>query len=366
MTPKDTAAKIEQYNREIQRALKHWPILLKSYAQADTRKAILQMITSFLPFLALWVLMYFSLSWSYWITLGLAAINAFFLVRIFIIQHDCGHRSYFKSQTWNNIVGVACSFFSTIPYAYWAKEHSFHHGHSGQLETRTIGDIMLMTENEYRQASRLKRLGYRIYRMPLMTFVLGPILYMLYNNRFPIVKLPGWGPIHRRMFFENLLIAGVYVVLAWVLGWQRFLLVHCTVVALFAIVAIWFFYVQHQHEASYKQWQENWDYLLSAIRGSTFYKLPRFMHWLTGNIGYHHIHHLNSKIPSYHLARCARENPLLQRYVTAITFRESLQFMFHKLWSEEEERMITFREYRRRERARRRAVVMQPEEKAVA
>ncbi len=335
---------------QIQQQLKNWPSILQDYAQSDNRRAIGQILTSFLPFLALWVLMYLSLNWSYWITFGLGLINAFFLVRIFIIQHDCGHRSYFKSQTWNKIVGFSCSFFSTIPFNYWAREHDFHHGHNGQLETREIGDIHLLTVEEYRNSSRFKRFFYRVYRMPIVTFGIGPVVYLVMNNRLPIIKLPGWKKIHQAMHLHNVMIAAVYIGLGWLLGWQRFLLVQATVVVLFAIISVWFFYVQHQHEHTYKQWKDKWDYLLSAIRGSTFYKLPRVFHWLTGNIGYHHIHHLNSRIPSYNLARCARENPFLQRYVTHLNFWQSLKCMFNKLWCEEEQRMITFREFNRRER----------------
>jgi omega-6 fatty acid desaturase (delta-12 desaturase) len=340
-------------NEEIVKALRNWQVLLHDYARADKTKALIQMATTFLPFLALWVLMYFSLSWSYWITLGLGILNAFFLVRIFIIQHDCGHKSFFPSQLWNKVVGFTCSFFSTIPYDYWSRQHSFHHGHNGELEVRDIGDIQLMTEDEFRQASRWQRLWYRVYRMPLVTFVIGPLVYLGINMRWPLTRMEGWKGTRLRMYINNLMIAAVYLLVGWLVGWQRFLLVQAPIVIAFFIIAIWFFYVQHQHELAYKQWHRNWDYLLSAIRGSTFYKLPKMVHWLTGNIGYHHIHHLNSKIPSYHLVRCAEENPVLQKYITSITFWESLKCMFHKLWSEEQQRMITFREFYQRERMRR-------------
>lgn len=335
---------------EVKEALKDWPSRFRAYAQAENSKAIWQIINTFTPFLALWVLMYLSLEWSYWITLALAAVNGLLMVRIFVIQHDCGHRSFFKSQKWNKIVGWFCSFFSTIPFQYWAREHDFHHAHSGQLDTREIGDIWFLTVKEYREASRWKKTFYRIYRMPFFTFIIGPIVYMLYNNRFEIVKLPGWNRVHRLMHLNNILLVAVYVALGWLLGWKSFFLVQIPIVVVFFIVAVWFFYVQHQHEMTYKQWKENWDYLLSAIKGATYYKLPKVIHWFTGNIGYHHIHHLNSKIPNYQLARCAKENPDLQRYVTTVTFWESLKCMFNKLWDEQTQRMITFREYYQRER----------------
>lgn len=332
-------------DQEIKQALADWPVRFKQYAQSDNSKAIWQIITSFVPFIAIWVLMYYSLEWSYAITWALALLNAFFTVRIFIIQHDCGHRSYFKDQRWNKIVGWFCSLFTFIPFQYWAQVHDFHHGHSGQLEVRDIGDINTLTVKEFEEATPGKQLAYRLFRMPIITFVVGPVIYLLRNNRFTLVKLQGWQNNRKWLQLNNLFLFAAYGLGCWLLGWKTFLMIQLPIVFLFAIIAVWFFFVQHQHEHSYKQWRDNWDYLLSAIRGSSYYKLPKWLHFLTGNIGYHHIHHLNSRIPSYNLARCAKENPDLQRYVTSVTFFESLKFMFHKLWDEQTERMITFREY---------------------
>ena len=335
---------------EIREALQNWPVMLKDYAKADTSKAVIQILTSYLPFIGLWILMYYSLEVSYLLTLFLAFINAFFVVRIFIIQHDCGHRSYFKSQKWNHIVGWMCSFFSTIPYKYWAKVHDFHHGHCGQLETRDIGDIDTLTSDEYRALSTWGRLKYRVYRLPIVTFVIGPIHYFLVNNRIPLVCFKSWKNLAVSQTINNLAIVGIILFLGWAIGWKAFLMIQLPIILFFFIIAIWFFYVQHQHEHSYKKWKAEWDYLMAAIKGSTFYKLPNFVHWLTGYIGYHHIHHLNSGIPSYNLAKCARENPVLNRYVTKVTFWESLSYMRHKLWDEQEQRMISFTEFYRKER----------------
>jgi len=210
---------------------------------------------------------------------------------------------------------------------------------------RDIGDIDTMTVKEFDEATPKKRLAYRIFRMPFITFVVGPSVYLLRNNRFTFVKLQGWKNRQKWLRLNNFLLAAAYIAGGMIRGWKEFLMVQVPIVFFFSIIAVWFFFVQHQHELAYKHWQKNWDYLLSAIRGSSFYKLPRFLHFLTGNIGYHHIHHLNSKIPSYNLVRCAKENPDLQKYVTSVTFFESLKFMFHKLWDEQSERMITFKEY---------------------
>lgn len=340
---------MELVDQDIRQALKNWPTIFKRYAEPDTGKAILQIFNSFLPFIGIWVLMYYSLSWSYWITLPLAFLNAFFTVRIFIIQHDCGHRSFLKSQTANKIIGWICSVFTFIPFRYWARVHDFHHGHSGQLEFRDIGDIQTMTVKEYETASPGKRLGYRIFRMPLVTFVIGPVIYLVWNNRFPLVRFKGWEKTYIAQQFNNLLIAVAYIGTAWLVGWKAFLLVQAPILVFFSIIAVWFFFVQHQHEETYKQWRDQWEYLLAAVKGSTYYKLPRAFQWLTGNIGFHHIHHLNSKIPNYHLEQAHKENRFIEKYITTLRFRQSLKCMFNKLWCEDEQRMISFREFRRRQ-----------------
>jgi len=335
---------------EIKEALKDWPQMLQKYAQSDNRKAVVQILNSFLPFIGLWILMYFSLDWSYWLFFGLAILNAFFLVRIFIIQHDCGHHSFFKSRKMNNIIGWVCSFFSSIPYDYWARTHGFHHGHCGQIEFRDIGDIQTLTVREYRNLSWKGRMSYRMFRSPIVMFFIGPIYYMIIPNRLPLNNLKGWGKVRSSQVLNNILMLVVYLGLGYLVGWAKFFLIQLSIIFLFAIIAVWFFYVQHQHEHNYKGWKDNWEYMLAAIKGSTYYKLPRVFQWLSGNIGFHHIHHLNSRIPNYNLEQVSKDHPVLDKYVTTITFIQSLKCMFHKLWDEETERMITFREFYRREK----------------
>jgi acyl-lipid omega-6 desaturase (Delta-12 desaturase) len=280
---------------------------------------------------------------------ALAMVNAFFLVRIFIIQHDCGHQSFLKSKQLNNTIGFVCSFFTSIPYKYWAKLHNHHHGHSGQLEEehRDIGDLPFYTVEEYQQLSNWNKFWYRVLRMPIIMFGFVPFYYLTFMNRVPLVKMKGWKNHRRTQLINNVLMIGLYVLLAYVLGWQRFLIVQFSVLTMFGIIAFWFFYVQHQHEDGYRRWKENWDFLVSSIRGSTYYNLPRLMHWLTGNIGYHHIHHLSSQIPNYNLPKCAKENPILNKYVTKLTFMQSLRTIHNKLWDEKSQRMISFSEYNR-------------------
>lgn len=325
------------------------PHIVKAYQLPDTRKATIQIINSFLPFLAIWTAMYLLLDVSLWLTLGLAAVNAFFLVRIFIIQHDCGHQSFTPNKKANDIIGQICSYVSFMPYRYWAKSHNFHHGHNGILwEHRDIGDINLLTVDEFKKLSRWGKFNYALFRSVPILFVIGPIWYILVHSRLPLVKMKGWEHARKALFRHNLLLLGIHLGIGFLLGWEAFVFVHLPILAFFGIIAIWFFYVQHQHETTYKAWKDKWDYIRAAIQGSTYYKLPRLFHWLTGNIGYHHIHHLNPLVPNYQLARCHHENPVLDQVANKITFWQSLRCMFNKLWDEEQQRMITWREYLRR------------------
>jgi omega-6 fatty acid desaturase (delta-12 desaturase) len=307
------------------------------------------MLNSFLPFLGIWVIMYLLLDVSIWISLGLAVVNAFFLVRIFIIQHDCGHQSFTASRRANDIIGIICGIISFMPYRYWAKSHNFHHGHNGMLfEHRDIGDIQLLTVEEYRARGFWGRLHYRLFRSIPVLFMLGPVYYVFIQNRLPLIRLKGWEHAHRALLRHNLSLVAFYVGMVWLLGYKALLLVNIPILVGFSVIAIWFFYVQHQHETTYKAWKDKWDYIRAAIQGSTYYKLPKLFHWLTGNIGYHHIHHLNSLVPNYQLARCHHENPIFDKVANTITFRQSLRCIFNKLWDEEQQRMISFREYARR------------------
>ena len=333
---------------EIKIALKNWQELVKDYQVPDNKKALLQIMSSFLPYVAIWVLMYISLDYSYWLTLLLAIANAFFTVRIFIIQHDCGHQSYLKSRKTNNVIGTICSMFSMIPYQYWARSHNFHHAHNGQFENRDIGDITTLTVNEYKEKTSWGKFQYRLYRSPLVMFFIGPVYYLLVHNRLPLIQFKDWKKERQALLINNVLLIGLYTSLCFLFGWKTFVLIQLPIIVFFAVIAVWFFYVQHQHNPNYKQWKENWEYLLSAIRGSSYYRLPKIFHWLTGNIGYHHIHHLSSLIPSYNLPKCNKENPIFEKYAYVMSFTDSLKCIFHKLWDEETQRMISFREFNKK------------------
>ena len=340
--------KVSNYDPAI---LQRLPAIVKTYQLPDTKKAVIQILNSFLPFVAIWIAMYLLIDVSFWATLALAFVNAFFLVRIFIIQHDCGHQSFTANRKVNDIIGEICSIISFMPYRYWAKSHNFHHGHNGILwEHRDIGDINLLTVNEFKSLSRFQKIRYGVFRSAPVLFLIGPAWYLLIQNRFPVIRLKGWEHAHKALLKHNLILIAFYVGLIWLLGYQAFLMVHLPILLFFAVIAVWFFYVQHQHETTYKQWKDKWEYIRAAVQGSTFYNLPKLMHWLTGNIGYHHIHHLNPLVPNYELARCHHENPIFDQVANKITFGQSLRCVFNKLWDEEQERMISFREYLRRRR----------------
>jgi omega-6 fatty acid desaturase (delta-12 desaturase) len=332
-------------SENLKEALHNWRAMLKKYQKPDQRKAIFQLITSFLPFLGLLVLMYFSLNWSYLITLGLSVLAAFFLVRIFIIQHDCGHQSFLKSRKWNKLIGMVSSFFSTIPFAYWSRTHNAHHAHNGQMEYRGLGDIDFLTTEEYQALSPWKRFYYRVRRSAIVQFIVTPIVYLAVNQRYPFTEITGRKKFIWPLLLNNLLLVAVYGVLAILLGWQNLLMVQLPILMIFGTISFWFFYIQHQHEDNYKEWKSKWDHLSASILGSTYYKLPRVFQWFSGNIGFHHIHHLNSRIPNYNLELCVRENPKLNQFVSTLTFRQSLKCINYKLWDAQKQRMISFKEF---------------------
>ena len=342
----------DEIEAEIKEKLKNWRQIVQKYQVPSNKKALVQILNTFLPYIGLWALMYFSLNWSIWLTILIGMVNVFFLVRIFIIQHDCGHQSFLQSKKLNNLIGLFCSFFSTIPFKYWAKVHNHHHGHTGQLEERNIGDINFITVREYRSRSKWKRFSYRLFRHPLVLFVVAPFWYFIFSNRFPSFNLKGWNKVRRTQVLNNLLIVGVYAGLALLLGWKKFLFIQLLLVFVFFCIAFWFFYVQHQHEDGYMRWRENWDYLVASIRGATYYKLPKLFQFLTGNIGLHHIHHLSARIPNYNLEKCLKDNPLFTKYANVITFWQSIKLAANKLWDEETQRMISFAEFYRMERSR--------------
>lgn len=309
------------------------------FGQADHRKSIKQVINTILPFLLLWFLAYKSLSISIWLTLPLTLLAAGFVVRIFIIFHDCAHMAFFKNNKANRILGTITGIITHFPFEKWKRDHAIHHATSGNLDKRGTGDIWVMTLEEYRKASFWKRLSYRLYRQPIVMFGLGPIYLFLIDNRLNrkgAKKRERWNT-----YIINASIVCLYVLMISLIGWKAFLLVQFPILFVAGSVGIWLFYVQHQFEDSYYENEEEWDYVKAAVDGSSYYKLPKIIEWLTGSIGFHHVHHLSPKIPNYHLQEVHDTTPPLQK-VTTITLMTSLKSIRFKLYDEANRTFVSF------------------------
>jgi len=343
---------VSSYNKEqLLKDLANWNAIIRKYQIPSTKQAVIQITNSFSFYVALLVLQFYLFDKSVWLSLALAILNGFILGRIFIIQHDCGHSSFTRSRKANDIIGTICSICTLIPYKYWAKNHSFHHAHNGQLEFSDIGDIECLSTEDYAKLSLGKRIWYRIYRNPLYLFTIGGFIYVVVYNRFAFLKTEYFQKVKNTVLISNLLFIALYALFAYLLGPTRFLVVQFVNLLFFGTYALWFFYIQHQYEDIYKSGKENWNYVIAAMKGSTYYKLPRVLHWLTGNIGYHHIHHLSPAIPNYNLPKCHNENPIFEKHTNTITFWQSLKTVQANLWDAQKQKMISFSEYKRNKKA---------------
>lgn len=311
------------------------------FEKGTTKESIWQLINTLVPFITLWVLAYQSLSVSYWLALVPMVIAAGFLTRIFIIFHDCTHYNFFKSRRTNRIVGTALGVISVFPFDQWGHEHTVHHATSGNLDKRGTGDIWTLTVNEYKAAPLKLRLAYRFYRNPIVMFVLGPIWVFLIKNRF---NRKGARKKERmNTYLINVLIAAVVALLCVTVGWQQFLIVQGSIFMISGASGIWLFYVQHTFEDSYFEEDKEWEYVLAAVEGSSYYKLPKVLQFLTGNIGFHHIHHLSPRVPNYRLEETHNSIPDLQ-HVPTITLATSLTSLRFRLWDEERKNFVSFKD----------------------
>ena len=319
-----------------------WGPLVAKYQNPSAWRSSWQVINTFVPFLLIWYGMVLSLNYGYWLTLALAVPAAGLLVRIFIIQHDCGHGSFFRSRKANDLVGSICGVLTLTPYLYWRKSHAIHHASAGNLESRGVGDIYTMTVNEYRQQSRWGRLKYRLYRHPLFMFVIAPTILFVVLYRFPHPDSKSWKRERASVLWTNLAIAAVITGLGLTIGLKAFLLIQAPITVLAATAGTWMFFVQHQFEDTYWAGPEEWNYTRAALQGSSYYRLPKILQWFTGNIGFHHIHHLSPRIPNYLLEQCHAENLMFQQ-VVELTMWTSLQTVFLSLWDEEQQKLVSFR-----------------------
>ncbi|MFJ7994966.1 fatty acid desaturase [Peribacillus frigoritolerans] len=311
------------------------------FEQSTTKQSIWQIINTLGPFIILWYLAYISLSVSYWLALIPAVFAAGFLTRIFIIFHDCTHHSFFKDRRANRIVGTIMGVLTLFPFDQWGHEHSVHHATSGNLDKRGTGDIWTLTVDEYLAAPFKLRFAYRFYRNPLVMFGLGPIYVFLLKNRFN--RKGARKKEKNNTYLTNALIVVFAALLCLAVGWQSFLLVQGSIFMISGSIGIWLFYVQHTFEDSYFEENEEWEYVLAAVEGSSFYKLPKLMQFLTGNIGYHHVHHLSPRVPNYKL-EMAHNNTQPLENVPTITLATSLRSLRFRLWDEESKNFVSFKD----------------------
>ena len=320
--------------------------LLARYRRPSAARSVWQIVNTAVPLAVLWLLMLFFVDRAYGLTLLLALPTAAFLIRLFIIQHDCGHGAFFASARSSNAIGTAIGVFTLTPYQYWRRIHAIHHATSGNLERRGFGDIDTLTVREYLALGRWARLRYRLYRNPLVLFGVGPAFHFIIKHRLPTLVPPSWKRERLSIHVTNVAVAATVTAMCFAVGPRSFFLVQLPVTLLASSIGVWLFYVQHQFEDTYWEHEPAWDYVAAGIRGSSYYALPGPLRWLTGSIGLHHIHHLNSRIPNYRLKRAFDENPELQR-VTRLTLWQSLRCVFYKLWDEEHRRLVGYGYVRR-------------------
>jgi omega-6 fatty acid desaturase (delta-12 desaturase) len=324
-----------------------WKKIVLEYQKPSTWRGIWQIVNTLGPLALVWYLMYLSLPISWWLVLPLAVLAGGFLVRAFIIFHDCGHGSFFKSHAANEVVGFVTGLLTFTPFYQWRWDHAIHHATSGHLDKRGTGDIWTMTVQEYLESSRWKKFAYRLARNPIVLFVIAPVVVLMIKQRFPS---PGANQRERdSVHWMNVAIFLVAVGLSAIFGIIPYLIIQLTMMAVAGGAGFWLFYVQHQFEGTYWEHDDEWDYTTAALQGSSFYKLPKVLQWFSGNIGYHHIHHLSAKIPNYNLERCHKAH-LIFEGVKPITLFSSLKSLKFRLWDEAQKKLVGYRhlkEYRR-------------------
>jgi len=320
-----------------------WRRVLAPYAEPDLGLGLRDIATSVVPYVVVLFAIYFALRISTVLAVALAVPAAGFLLRTFIVFHDCAHASFFRSKRANALVGATLGVVLFMPFRSWRHKHAVHHATAGDLDRRGVGDIHTLTVTEYQALSRRGRLGYRLFRNPLVMFGLGPLWVVVVGPR--IVSPSANRRIRNSVLGTDLALVVIGGSLCWLLGWQTFLLVQLPALLLSGAIGIWLFYVQHQFESTYWESRESWNYDDAALRGSSYLKLPRVLQFFTGNIGFHHVHHLSARIPNYKLQPAHNGAPQLQG-VPTLSLREGLRAPRWKLWDEGRGRLVTFREAR--------------------
>jgi omega-6 fatty acid desaturase (delta-12 desaturase) len=333
-------------------AIAQWKAVVAEYQKPSFWRASWQILNTLGTYALLWYLMYWSLSVSWWLTLPLAILAGGFLIRIFIIFHDCGHGSFFESRAANAFWGFITGMLTFTPYYHWRWEHAVHHATTGQLDRRGVGDVWTLTVQEYLESSRWKKFAYRLARNPIVLFVIAPLFLFVIGQRFPAPNAKARE--RASVWAMDVAVAGWAAALIAVFGFLPWLIIQTTVMAVAGSCGVWLFYVQHQFEDVYWERGEDWDYTEAALKGSSFYKLPRILQWFSGNIGFHHIHHLSPRIPNYNLEKCHRSDPMFAD-VQPMTLAASLKSLRYRLFDEQTNKLVSFGRMKKQEIARRAA-----------
>lgn len=336
--------------------------ILKPYTKSNGVTAFIQLITTLGIFLGLLVgshFLFYRYGWN--INILISIFTGFTMARVFIIQHDCSHGSFFSQGKYNDLIGTILSYITHIPFKAWGASHDFHHRHSSNMKFSNVGDMKTLSVGEYNQLSRKKQIIYRIFRNPVVLFGFGPLVYLLLHQRFPVLGRKSFQCMgenadreYRKirktlpsLFITDALLISGYICGYYFFGWG-FVINQIIVMWSFGLIALWFFYVQHQFEDVYKVVPgEKWDYIKAALYGSSYYNLPKFWQWVTGNIGYHYLHHLNEKIPNYELKNCHNENTrFFAEHIKVLNFRKSLRSLWLRFYDSNQGKMITWKEYK--------------------
>jgi omega-6 fatty acid desaturase (delta-12 desaturase) len=312
---------------------------LEKYLKPSLGRSIWQITNTFIPYIGLWILIVYSLSVSYWLTAFLILLAAGFLVRLFIIFHDCGHGSYFKSEKANRMIGMFFGILAFTPYDKWHNQHMRHHGTVGNLDKRGVGDVWTMTKEEYQASDKWNQLKYRIYRNPLVMFGIGSLYVFLIQNRLTQKGMTRKEKLN--IYFTNAALLLIFTGMSLAIGIGTFVILQLSVLYIAAISGLWLFYLQHQYEDVAWFRSKDWNYRTVALEGSSFVKFPKLLQWFSGNIGFHHIHHLNARIPNYYLNKCYHENPVFKE-IKPVTFLMSMKSLKLRLWDEQIQKMVSF------------------------
>ncbi|SME88238.1 fatty acid desaturase [Desulfovibrio gilichinskyi] len=316
-------------------------IPLKPYAKHELRRAVWQIVDTYVPYFGLWGLLIYLLKNAapFFVIFPLIILAALFLVRIFIIFHDCTHGSFFASRRANTILGYVSGFLTFTPFTYWQHNHLVHHGTYANLDKRGVGDLWTLTVKEYRELAPAQRLAYRLYRNPIIFLGIGPGYTFLITQRF----LHKWEGIHERLsaMVTNVAIVMIVAIASLTIGIKSYLMIQIPIMLIAGAVGVWLFYIQHQFEGVYWAHQDEWDPAMAAMNGSSYYKLPKVFQWFTCSIGLHHVHHVLPRIPNYRLQECYDSSPEMQK-VQALSFFKSLKSLKLNLWDENQQKLVSF------------------------